>query len=163
MRNIVCGVMCGIVIAGMAASAPEAAERTFHVSPAGNDSWKGTSDRPFASVAKARDTVRGLVRRGLDTPVTVIVHGGLYELGEPVVFTPADSGTETCPVTYRAAAGETPVISGGRRITGPWKRYRDGIMVLSIPEARDGAWYFRQLFRNGERQVRARRASVGER
>ena len=150
-----------IIIAVALCTMSQAAERTFHVSPDGNDSWKGTSDRPFAGVAKARDAVRELVRRGLEVPVTVIVHGGVYELDEPVVFTTADSGTETCPVTYRAAAGETPIISGGRRITGPWRRFRDGIMVLSIPEVRDGAWYFRQLFRDGERQMRARTPNQG--
>ncbi len=161
MRYVARHVMWCLAIFVFVCTISQAAERTFHVSPAGNDSWEGTSNRPFANITKARDTIRGLLSRGLDAPVTVIIHGGIYELKEPVVFTTADSGTETCPITYRAAAGEKPVISGGRAITGSWRQDRNGVKVLAIPAARNGAWYFRQLFRDGERQVRARTPNQG--
>ena len=53
-------------------------------------------------------------------PVTVILRGGVYPQTETMVFTPADSGTKECPVTYRAYPGEKPVISGGNVIRD-WK------------------------------------------
>jgi len=88
-------------------------------------------------------------------PVTVLVRGGKYYLDETLVLGPEDSGTPDCPVTWEAYPGETPMLSGGRRIAG-WKPYRDGILQCSLPEAKGGKWRFRQLFFNGQRQIRSR-------
>ena len=60
-----------------------------------------------------------------------------------------------------AYPGEKPVISGGRKITGPWKTYKGKIMVCSVKEVSEGKWNFRQLFVNGKRQVRARIPNEG--
>jgi len=81
--------------------------------------------------------------------------GALYELTETVVFTPADSGTATAPVTYTAYPGESPILAGGRRVTG-WQPLGDGLYQAKLPDvlARGGA--FRSLFADGRRQVRAR-------
>jgi acetyl esterase/lipase len=54
------------------------AAREFHVAPGGSDADAGTQDKPFATVAGARDAIRvlrgksGLPRGG----VTVYLHGG---------------------------------------------------------------------------------------
>ena len=135
-----------------------AAETALYVSPEGNDSWSGDSiDLPFATLQKARDAIRALKRQGpLTQPVTVYLRGGLYELTETLVFTLEDSGTESCPITYRAYKNEKPVFSGGRSITGPWKDYRGKIKVCTIPAVKEGKWYFRQLFLGGKRQIRSR-------
>ncbi len=140
-------------------SAPMASadEIALYFSTEGNDSWAGSIDRPFATIQRARDAIRAMNRKTMMTkPFMVYIRGGLYELAEPVVLTLEDSGTRACPITYTAYKDEEPVISGGRKITGPWKDYKGKIKVCSIPEGREGKWMFRQLFLNGERQQRAR-------
>ncbi len=111
------------------------------VSPKGNDHWSGRKaspnkagdDGPFATIEAAQKAVRKLKRKGeLTEPVRVIIRGGVYALKKPLRFGPEDSGSpaptggwniQSGPersVTYAAYPGETPVFSGGKRITG-WK------------------------------------------
>lgn len=138
-------------------------EFTFYVSPKGNDSWTGESiDKPFATIQRARDAIRGIKKKnGLTKPVTVYIRGGLYELQETLVFKLEDSGSKACPIQYVAYNDEKPVISGSREITGPWKDYKGKIKVCTIDAVKNGKWYFRQLFLNGERQTRARIPNKG--
>ena len=53
----------------------------------------------------------------IDGPVTILVRGGSYELGETLRFLPEDGGTAAAPVVYQAYPGERPILRGGRRIT----------------------------------------------
>jgi parallel beta-helix repeat protein len=143
----------------------------LYVAPHGNDLWSGRApapnrdgtDGPFATLVRARDEIRDLKSRGpLTRPVTVRVRGGTYVVPETIVFTPQDSGTRRCPIRYEAYPGETPVLSGGRCISG-WRRYRGEIRCAALPDVKAGKWYFRSLFANGERQVRARYPNVDRR
>ena len=138
--------------------AETAGEIVFYVSPNGNDSQSGTSvNKAFATLQKAKDAIRTIKQNGkLTAPVTVYLLGGTYELSETFILTIEDSGTETCPITYRAYKSEKPIISGGRAIKSQWEQYKGNIMVCNIPEAKDGKWKFRQFFLNGKRMDRAR-------
>ena len=151
----------------------------FFVSPVGNDRWSGTlpapdkrkTNGPFATIERAQRAVRKLKgRTGLKQPVRVTLRGGLYTLKQPIVFTPRDSGAAPVeghwhtvaaparPVTYAAYPGETPVLSGGSRITG-WKKEKLGtrtVWVARLPQVKRGKWYFRELFVNGRRAARTR-------
>ncbi|MBA3939567.1 MAG: DUF2188 domain-containing protein, partial [Planctomycetes bacterium] len=77
----------------------------FHVAPGGDDAWTGTlaapdaarHDGPFATLQRAQRAVRELPPAGRMAPVTVLVHDGRYELAEPLVFTPDDSGSAAAP------------------------------------------------------------------
>jgi len=137
----------------------------FFVATDGNDDWSGTvaepnrdqTDGPFATLRRARDAVRELkqAQEEQPEPITVMVRGGKYFPESMLELTAADSGTDEAPIAYTAYPGETPIISGGRRVTG-WKPYKDGIYMCEIPEAKGGNLFFRQLFADGQRQVRAR-------
>ena len=128
----------------------------------GNDAWPGTVDRPVASLSQARNLLRNLRKPGtLLRSATVFLREGRYFLTEPFLLNPEDSGTEVAPVTYRAYPGETPVISGGRTITG-WKKAGGELWKAELPEVRKGRWLFRQLFVNGRRRVRARVPEEGK-
>jgi hypothetical protein len=128
----------------------------FHVAPGGDDGGAGTLEKPFRTVARARDAVRELRRRGrVRRPITVLIRGGTYPLSESMIFSGRDSGTAASPVIYRAFPGEHPVFTGGRIVTG-WKVYRDRIMSAALPRTENQYWRFRELFFNGKRQVRAR-------
>ena len=140
---------------------PPVYSATLHVSPAGNDANPGTESRPFATPQRARDAIRQLKQAGpLDAPVTVVLHGGTYQLTGPMVLEPQDSGTEAAPITYAAAPGEHPTLSGGRRITG-WKKASDTLWMTELPEVKAGQWRFRQLFVNGQSRPRARTPNEG--
>jgi hypothetical protein len=154
-------VLLGVVlISGAAHTAEEKMNADFCVSPAGNDAQAGTVEKPFATLARARDAVRVLKKHGLQKDITVLVRGGTYWLPEPLAFGPEDSGAEACSVTYAAAPGEGPVLSGGRPITG-WKKGAGSFWTAEIPEVKAGRWRFRELFVNGRRAVRARAPNDG--
>lgn len=153
----------------------QARELVLHVSPAGSDAWSGLpaepnagrTDGPLATLGRAQERVRELkaMPGGLPGPVTVRLRGGTYTQAKPLVFTSADSGTESCPITFAAHPGESPVVSGGVPIRG-WQaddsepsRTRCGgkLWRLDLPKPEAGpAWRFNQLFVNGERRTRAR-------
>ncbi len=159
--------MVACVMLGLAALSADAA--TLHVSPQGNNAWPGAlakpnaagTDGPLASPVAARDAIRKLKAKGpLTEPVTVVIADGVYELAETFMLTPEDSGTEKCPVTYVAASGAKPVISGGSPITG-WKKGDGPVWTTTVPGVKEGEWYFHQLFINGRRATRARTPNVG--
>jgi len=141
---------------------------TFHVAPAGDDANPGTKARPFATPARAMEAVRAaraaMVRgETAVAPVTVLLHGGAYELRGPLVFTPADSGSAGAPVTWASAPGERAVLSGGARLTGAWTRTPGKpFWQLDVPGARDGAWVFHSLYVNGQSRTRARHPNYGD-
>lgn len=126
----------------------------FHLSPQGRDTAPGSSQRPWATLAGARDQLRRLRAAGkVIGPATVQVHTGRYALTETVAFTPLDSLTH-----YTAAPRAQPVFDGGEILTG-WKvGQRNGRTewTLDLPDVAAARWYFRSLFVDGRRAPRAR-------
>ena len=129
------------------------AQKTFHVSPAGSDKNQGTEAEPFKTIQRARDEVRK-VNQEMTGDIEVILHGGTYQISETLVFDHRDGGTGGHYVVYKAAAGATPTISGGKAISG-WQADAEGRWKAACGE------HFRQLYVNGKRAVRAR--SPGDR
>jgi hypothetical protein len=141
---------------------------TLYVAPEGNDTWSGRlanpnpqrTDGPLATLERAQQAVRQLRRQGaLPGPVQVMIRG-VQRLARPLVFTPQDSGTEKCPVTWSAMPGQKAVLSGGRPITG-WRQTAPGVWSAEVPEVKAGRLYFRQLFVDGRRATRARNPNAG--
>jgi hypothetical protein len=148
---------------------PEAAE--FFVSPLGKDNWSGKladpvqNDGPFATVVRAREAVRALLKTQKGPrPVRVVLRAGVYFLDTTLEFGPEDSGAAKAPVVYAAAAGERVVLSGGRRLQGGrWGEVNGRrAWVVDIPEVKEGKWRFRQLFVNSARCARTRLPKQGE-
>jgi len=138
-----------LLVGSLGAGARAAVQKTLHVSPTGDDANPGTPERPFKTITKARDVLRGLSgeRTG---DLVVILHGGTYTIDQTIVFDNRDSGTKDHPVIYKAPEGEAPVISGGKRITG-WEPDAGGKRW----KAKTDLSNFRQLYVNGIRAVRA--------
>lgn len=146
---------------------------TIYVAPNGNDQWSGRLERPsrdrkdgpLASLPEALKKARA-ARRIPDKPrdrITILLRGGIYPASETIELSPEDSGSdEKHPFTIAACPGETPVLSGGRRITG-WTRVagKPGLWQADIPDVRANKWYFHQLFINGQRRQRARTPNTG--
>jgi len=122
----------------------------LHVSPTGTGT-DCTATVP-CSLLVARDQVR--VRPSpWTTDVAVLLAGGSYVLGGPLVLGPGDSGRDGHRVVYRAAPGERPVLTGGRPVTG-WRASPDhaGALVADVAPGTSS----RQLWVGGQRATRAR-------
>src|SRR5579864_1640370 len=142
----------------------------LYVSPKGNNSWSGTlaevngakTDGPLATIEAARDAIRHLRESGsVSSAVTVYLRGGQYQLSEPIIFAPEDSGTPEAPITYAAYSNEAAVVNGGREIHGWKKSARANLYEARVPGVKEGRWYFHELFVNGHRRQRARSPNSG--
>jgi L-rhamnose mutarotase len=131
------------------------AQQSFYVSPVGSDHNPGTLDKPFGTIARARDAVRQ-VNRDMKEDIVVNLRGGTHWLKETVEFDARDSGAGGHRVVYQAYQDETPVISGGIQITG-WTPHKNGVW-----KALAKGINFRQIYVNGVRGIRARTPNVGE-
>ena len=142
----------------------------FHVAGHGRPENPGTAEKPFATLVQARQAIRNwkATHNGMLPPGGCVIwlHEGRYELEEPFVLEPEDSGSEDAPVVYRGMPGATPVVSGGLSLRG-WRRLPDPlprlpavaqgkVWYVDLPAAGDDRWTFRQLWKDGTRLPRAR-------
>ena len=124
---------------------------TIHVSPDGSDTNSGSQDAPVATITQAQQIVRQLSPT-MTGPINVILHTGTYLLTTPLIFIENDSGQNGYPITYLAAEGENPILSGGVSVTG-WQQMPDSkLWVATLPE---DTKIFRQLYVNGVHAPRA--------
>jgi len=115
MRWAICAL---VLLTSLCVRHPADAAGEFFIAPDGSDENPGTREQPFASLARARDAIREL-KQGEGLPeggVTVWLHEGVYYLTEPFELASEDSGTEACPITYRAYEGEEVRLNGGKAI-----------------------------------------------
>jgi parallel beta-helix repeat protein len=157
------------IVCGNLAFSRNPQSNTLYVSVDGNDNWSGRlaapnpqgTDGPLRTLLAARDNIR----KARETHASVVTHsvlirGGLYQLSEPFLLFPEDSGAIDQPISYAAFPGEYPILSGGRTISG-WKEVGGGIWSTEIPEVREGKWTFHSLFVNGRRAQPARSPNYG--
>lgn len=168
------GVALSVFLGVSVVRAQKQSSVTFYVAVNGNDSWSGRlpspnrtkTDGPFATLKRALEAVKTLKEQQggtLRQPVTIYLRGGIYFLTEPITITPEHSGTEKFPVTIAAYRNERPILSGGRKIVG-WKPTTVNgrkVWIAEIPEVKEGKWFFRQLWVNGKRAIRARHPNKG--
>jgi hypothetical protein len=130
---------------------------TFHVAPWGRDTWPGTAARPFATLTRARRSVRASTA-AMSSDIIVNLRAGTYRLPEPfeLLATEGDSGENGHRVVYQAYGygsdrQEDVVISGGREISG-WVLHDP---ARNVWRAEAGSLETRQLFVDGRRAGRA--------
>jgi Right handed beta helix region len=131
--------------------------REFYIATNGSDSNDGSKEHPFATLEKARDTMRQIKKHsGLPSGgITLWVRGGTYFLDRTFTLEGEDSGSTGSPVVFRGFPGERVIISGGRPITG-FVTYQGEILKTDVgPQGLKGV-YFRQLFLEDKRQPLAR-------
>ena len=143
-----CAAECANLLAGKPAREPEANRQrlrplpqpavSFFVSPKGNDANPGTFEKPFATLERARDSVRGQKNKGVlpSGGATVYLRGGTYAVTNTFVLSDVDSGSFGAPVVYRAWQSEKPVLDGGFRVRGFKKVSDPAILARLPPEAR---------------------------
>lgn len=159
-----CLLFSFFLLSGMGAVfAADGVRADFFVSPDGSDLNPGTEDRPFASLARARDAVRGLKADGGARDFRVMLRGGNHRIRETVVFSLEDSAAPGKTIRYEAYPGETPVLTAGVPVSG-WKKEENP--PAGLPEvARGNVWSapvpenlatFRTLYDGTKRLPRAR-------
>ena len=162
-------LLCGCARPGRQATAPRPAPGVFFVATNGNDLWSGRlpapnrtrTDGPFETLPCALQAVHGYrvqSGRAAKQPATVLIGPGLHVAQAPVILTPEDSD-----LLLAAYPGASPVLSGGRPITG-WKEMTiEGkrLWAADVPDVREGKWLFRELWVNGQRATRARHPNHG--
>ncbi|MDT7726329.1 MAG: hypothetical protein QOI21_2905 [Actinomycetota bacterium] len=124
---------------------------SVYVSPTGNDSNPGSQAAPFKTLNRARDYVRTISQQAKGD-IDVVLADGTYPITDTFTLTGADSGVNGHRITYRAAPGAHPVISGGSQVTG----WSVSDPARGIYKAHVGNIDTRQLYVNGELETRAR-------
>ena len=158
MRKIIESLISVLLFGAWAATAP-AKSQTLYVATNGDDRWSGVrpaanaqgTDGPLCSLSATLQHSRQARRHGADE-VHVLLRGGTYPLGEPLVLTAEDSG-----LVVAACPHESPVLTGQTVIRG-WERSRlnPNFWQTEIADARNGNWIFHELFVNGQRKERTR-------
>jgi hypothetical protein len=146
--------------AGLVAGPVASAEATHHHAPAGltftvapNGSGNDCSAADPCSLQMVQQRVRQATRTD-QTSVVVVLQGGTYRLDQTLAFDAAqgDSAPSGDTVTYEAAPGAHPVLSGGEQVTG-WTQASggSGLWQANVPAGTDT----RQLYVDGVRANRA--------
>jgi len=145
----------------------EASAVDIYVSINGADTNLGTKEKPLATlhsaVRKARE-LRRLNDVSIRGGIRIIIGKGFYQLHEPVVFRPEDSGTKENPTEI--IADEKVVLSGGVKVKG-WKKVNGTVAglpkealgkvwVTDLPNFDGSDLQFRQLWVNGNKAIRAK-------
>ena len=133
---------------------PKPLYREFFVSPNGSDTNAGSKESPFKTLAKAKQAVREAIP-GMNGDIVVTLAGGTYPVSQAIVFGPEDSSVGQYHIIYRAADGETPVLTAGVPIT-KWERASGG--MWKAPLHRDHK--LRALYVNDRRAVMAHSAEI---
>ena len=116
--------------------------QAYYVAANGSDQNPGTETSPFATLEKARDTIRELKSEaGLpDGGVTVYLRGGEYNLQNTFTLTPEDSGEPGKPVVYRSYANESAILESRQAITG-WSLLASDQYPAGLPAIAQGHVY----------------------
>jgi len=140
----------GAVSGGGGAGSGGAPSAHYYVAPNGTSSTCSMASP--CSITQAQTTVRA-VAANMQGDLVVELADGVYRLEMPLVFTAADSGTGGHTITWQAASGAHPVISGAKKITGfTVSDTGKNIWKAVAP----GSYATRQLFVDGKIAVRAR-------
>lgn len=124
-------------------------EKVFYISGSGNDSFDGSQETPFATLARAKEEIKKY-NNDMQGDIVFVLSGKL-ELDEKEVFTEEHSGKNGYKVIFIGDKSQKAVIDGGKRITG-WQPYRDGIYRVPFNYEHE----LRELYINGTPAIRAR-------
>lgn len=146
----------------LATTAIDLPARDIWVDPAGDDTHVGTAEAPLATIGQAQRLARNLRRTqdpSIADGVRIVLRGGTYRLADPLRLRWEDSGTAESPLTFAAAPGESPVISGGLPVTGWHPQAGTPYWVAEAPRLGGRPVFIRTLWNpDGQRLQRAREA-----
>jgi hypothetical protein len=133
-----------VTAVSQASPASAATVVTLYASPTG--SGTACSQAAPCSLPGAQSAVRSQLAASSGANVTVLLQDGTYRLSSTWVFGAADSGSAGDPVTWAAAPGAHPVISGASQVTGWTQVGTSGVWSAPVPAGSAS----RQLYVNGQ-------------
>jgi hypothetical protein len=139
-----CLAATGITTASATAQTTATQPTVLYASPHGTGTTCSKTEPCGLNAAKSR--VEQL-NKHMTADIDVDLYGGTYHA--PLTFGPKDSGTDGYTVTWQAAPGQHPVISGADQIIG-FTRY-DGSIYRARVSATEASTGGQQLFVNGQR------------
>lgn len=113
---MVCLLLLPGVLKPVTAAGNLPVSKQYYVAKDGSDENPGTITQPFATLEKARDTVRNEKGSLPDGEIIINIRGGTYQMSSTFGLSSNDAGTERKPITYRAYPGEKVVFSGGQTL-----------------------------------------------
>ena len=122
----------------------------IHLSPNGDDDASGSSRSPLKTLARAQLEVRKKTQAMEKGTIKVILHEGVYNIVEPLVFSDKDRVNEDVTVVWQAAKGENPIISGAQDFKVEGKKGE----LVKVSYANSDKLF--DIYMNGKRAVRAR-------
>jgi regulation of enolase protein 1 (concanavalin A-like superfamily) len=127
----VAGLVALVGIGVTAVGATAATTTTIYASPSGTGTACSTSTP--CSITEAQAVVDGMAP-SMSGNIVVQLAGGLYRLSSSLAFTGSDSATNGYSITWEAASGQTPVLSGGEQVTG-WTEVNtaENIWAATLP------------------------------
>ncbi len=135
-------------------------QTTIYVSPQGNDEFDGTQPTnphtatagPMRTLHAARDKARRLHAETNDI-ITIRMQGGRYEIDSPLELTAQDSHTHFC-----ASESKPAIVDAGTQIENFKEETLHGrtVWTADVTDIIKKRGYFRQLFVNDRRAIRAR-------
>ena len=134
--------------------------RKIYVALDGADSNRGTLERPFKSLEKAKTYAYEILKQTQED-IEINVRKGSYYLASPLVFTHQEKIREDQRLILKAYEQEEVTLSGGQKFICDWKKYKDHIWMAQLPKGEGIAYNFDQLFINGKRQTKARYPKKG--
>lgn len=114
----------------LVSTACAATGRDFYVAPNGSDDNPGTLEKPFSTIARARDAVRPMIAT-MSSDITVWIRGGRYHLSEAIALDDRDGGTGEHHVIYKNYKDEEVFVLGGVPVID-WTPYERGIMKADV-------------------------------
>ncbi|MDQ1597822.1 MAG: hypothetical protein QOI70_1246, partial [Microbacteriaceae bacterium] len=137
--------------AAPAVSAAKPQATAVYVAPSGSGPQNGTEKHPYRSLEAARNAVRK-ISKNAKSDINVVLADGTYTVDSTFTLTSQDSGQNGHTVTYEAAPGAHPVISGGQSVTG----WTVSDAAKGIYKTHVGNIDTRELYVNGQLETRAR-------
>ena len=104
----------------------------IYVSKKGNDFNVGSRDKPLATLHSALRKARELRRLKdptIQNGIKIYVENGVYQLSEPIVLRPEDSGTKDSKTEIINSSNQEVIFSGGLTLKG-WKKVAGNIVGL---------------------------------
>lgn len=139
------------ISAAGAAKVVSGSEVTFYISPKGEDSCNGEKKSPVRTIHQALKLAEPYFG---NREIHFVLMDGVHYLDSTVVITPAQSGRAGCPVFFEAENTGKAILSGGKKLSLSWKKWKGGIYVASLADSAITA--IDQLYVNGKRKPMAR-------
>lgn len=86
--------------------------KEIHVSPQGDDTRAGTVQEPIQTLERAQERFRELNTDARDYAIKIVLHEGLYQLKQPLLFDRDDSSPSEYPTVIESMPSERVTISG---------------------------------------------------